>query len=144
MKLKKTAQQLVDEALAMVRTCTLEEALALQQREDVQLIDLRDIRELERDGTIPGAYNAPRGMLEFWADPQSPYHKPVFAQGKQLLLFCAAGWRSALATRALLEMGFDNVAHIDGGFKAWKDGGGPVVPLQKRAAAPAAAPAAAS
>jgi rhodanese-related sulfurtransferase len=127
--MKKTAQQMVEEAMALVRTCTLAEALALHGREDVQFIDLRDIRELERDGTIPGAYNTPRGMLEFWADPESPYHKPVFAQGKQLLLFCAAGWRSALATRTLQEMGFDNVAHMDGGFKAWKEGGGPVAPL---------------
>lgn len=127
--MSKTAQQMVEEAMALVRTCTLDEALALHGREDVQFIDLRDIRELERDGTIPGAYNAPRGMLEFWADPESPYHKPVFAQGKQLVLFCAAGWRSALATKTLLEMGFDNVAHMDGGFKAWKEGGGPVAPL---------------
>jgi rhodanese-related sulfurtransferase len=130
--MKKTAQQMVEEAMALVRTCTLAEALALHGREDVQFIDLRDIRELERDGTIPGAYNTPRGMLEFWADPESPYHKPVFAQGKQLLLFCAAGWRSALATRTLQEMGFDNVAHMDGGFKAWKEGGGPVAPLPPR------------
>lgn len=127
--MSKTAQQMVEEAMALVRTCTLNEALTLHGREDVQFIDLRDIRELERDGTIPGAYNAPRGMLEFWADPESPYHKPVFAQGKQLVLFCAAGWRSALATKTLLEMGFDNVAHVDGGFKAWKEGGGPVAPL---------------
>ncbi|MDZ5458838.1 rhodanese-like domain-containing protein [Azohydromonas lata] len=127
--MKKTAQQMVEEAMALVRTCTLDEALALHGREDVQFIDLRDIRELEREGTIPGAYNTPRGMLEFWADPESPYHKPVFAQGKQLVLFCAAGWRSALATKTLLEMGFDNVAHVDGGFKAWKEGGGPVAPL---------------
>lgn len=127
--MKKTAQQMVAEAMALVRTCTLAEALALHGREDVQFIDLRDIRELERDGTIPGAYNTPRGMLEFWADPESPYHKPVFAQGKQLVLFCAAGWRSALATKTLMEMGFDKVAHVDGGFKAWKDGGGPVAPL---------------
>lgn len=132
MKLKKTAQQMVEEALAQVHTCTLAEALALHEREDVQFIDLRDIRELQRDGTIPGAYNTPRGMLEFWADPQSPYHKPVFAQGKRLVLFCAAGWRSALATRTLQEMGFEDVAHIDGGFKAWKEGGGPVEPLQPR------------
>lgn len=127
--MKKTAQQMVAEAMALVRTCSLDEALALHAREDVQFIDLRDIRELERDGTIPGAYNTPRGMLEFWADPESPYHKPVFAQGKQLVLFCAAGWRSALATKTLMEMGFDNVAHVDGGFKAWKEGGGPVAPL---------------
>ncbi|WP_066333589.1 rhodanese-like domain-containing protein [Azohydromonas lata] len=127
--MSKTAQQMVEEAMALVRTCTLDEALALHGREDVQFIDLRDIRELEREGTIPGAYNTPRGMLEFWADPESPYHKPVFAQGKQLVLFCAAGWRSALATKTLLEMGFDNVAHVDGGFKAWKEGGGPVAPL---------------
>lgn len=130
--MKKTAQQLVEEALASIETCALQDALALHGHEDVQFIDLRDIRELEREGTIPGAFNAPRGMLEFWADPQSPYHKPVFASGKRLLLFCAMGWRSALATRTLQEMGFDNVAHIDGGFKAWKEGGGPVAALQAR------------
>jgi rhodanese-related sulfurtransferase len=130
--MKKTAQQLVEEALASIETCTLPDALALHGRDDVQIIDLRDIRELQRDGTIPGAYNTPRGMLEFWADPESAYHKPVFSQGKRLVLFCAAGWRSALATRTLLEMGFEDVAHIDGGFKAWKEGGGPVAPLQAR------------
>ena len=132
MTLKKTARQLVEEAMALVHTCTLAEARALHAREDVQFIDLRDIRELQRDGTIPGAYNTPRGMLEYWADSESPYHKPVFAQGKRLVLFCAAGWRSALATRTLQEMGFEDVAHIDGGFKAWKEGGGPVAPLQAR------------
>ncbi|WP_157263409.1 rhodanese-like domain-containing protein [Azohydromonas aeria] len=141
--MKKTAQQLVEEALASIETCTLAEALALHGREDVQFIDLRDIRELEREGTVPGAFNAPRGMLEFWADPQSPYHKPVFASGKRLLLFCAMGWRSALATRTLQEMGFDNVAHIDGGFKAWKEGGGPVAALAPRKAPGGEPPAAA-
>lgn len=130
--MRKTAQQMVQEALALVQTCPLSEALALHGSEQVQFIDLRDIRELEREGTIPGAFNAPRGMLEFWADPESPYHKPVFASGKRLLLFCAMGWRSALATRTLQEMGLDNVAHLDGGFKAWKEGGGPVAALQAR------------
>ena len=130
--MKKTASQMVEEALALVKTCTLEEALALHGREDVQFIDLRDIRELERDGTIPGAFHAPRGMLEFWVDPESPYHKPLFAQPKQFVLFCGGGWRSALAARTLLEMGLEQVAHIDGGFKRWKEGGGPVGTLPPR------------
>ncbi|NML15319.1 rhodanese-like domain-containing protein [Azohydromonas caseinilytica] len=130
--MKKTAKQMVEEALALVKTCSLQEALELHGREEVQFIDLRDIRELERDGTIPGAFHAPRGMLEFWVDPESPYHKPLFAQPKQFVLFCAGGWRSALAARTLLEMGLDQVAHIDGGFKRWKEGGGPVGTLPPR------------
>jgi rhodanese-related sulfurtransferase len=124
--LKKTAQQLVDEAMASVRTLSVEEARALHGRDDVQFVDVRDVRELEREGVVPGAVHAPRGMLEFWVDPESPYHKPVFASGKQLVLFCAAGWRSALATKTLQEMGLPDVAHIEGGFTAWKKSGAPV------------------
>ncbi len=124
--MKKTVKSMVDEAMAAVRTYSVEEALALHGRDDVQFVDVRDVRELERDGVMPGAFHAPRGMLEFWVDPESPYHKPVFASGKQLVLFCAAGWRSALATKTLQDMGVDNVAHIDGGFTAWKNAGAPV------------------
>jgi rhodanese-related sulfurtransferase len=130
--LKKTAKQLVDEAMASVCTLSVEEARALHGRDDVQFVDVRDVRELERDGVIPGALHAPRGMLEFWVDPESPYHKPVFASGKRFVLFCAAGWRSALATKTLQDMGLPDVAHIDGGFTAWKQSGAPVAEKPKK------------
>ena len=123
----KTVKSLVDEAMAVVTTHSVQQALVLHARDDVQFVDVRDVRELEHEGVIPGAVHAPRGMLEFWVDPQSPYHKPVFAQAdKQYVLFCAAGWRSALATQSLLAMGMEGVAHIEGGFAAWKLAGGPV------------------
>jgi rhodanese-related sulfurtransferase len=123
---------LVAEANARIETIGVEDAIALLDNDDVQLIDIRDIRELNREGVIPGAYHAPRGMLEFWVDPQSPYHKALFASGKKFVFFCAAGWRSALATRAMQDMGLKPVAHIDGGFGAWRDAGGPIVPLEKK------------
>ena len=126
MALKKSAKALVDEAMALVATRSIDEARALHERGEVLFVDLRDVRELEREGVVPGAVHAPRGMLEFWVDPESPYHREVFAPGRPLLLFCAAGWRSALATRTLMEMGLENVAHIEGGFSAWKAAGGPV------------------
>jgi rhodanese-related sulfurtransferase len=129
----KTAQAMVDEAMQAIRTYSVDEARALHGRDDVQFVDVRDVRELERDGVIPGAYHAPRGMLEFWADPESPYHKPVFASGKRLVLFCAAGGRSALATKTLQDMGVPEVGHIDGGFTAWKQAGAPVTPKAGKA-----------
>src|SRR5574337_52098 len=116
--MKKTVKSMVDEATAAITTFSIEEARDLHGREDVQFIDIRDVRELEREGVIPGAFHAPRGMLEFWVDPESPYHKPLFAQDKRFVLFCAAGWRSALATKTLQDMGLPKVAHIDGGFTA--------------------------
>ena len=124
--MKKTAKNLVDEAMVQVTTYTVEQARALHGHPGVQFVDLRDVRELEREGVIPGAVHAPRGMLEFWACADSPYHKPVFAQDKRFVLFCAAGWRSALATKTLQDMGLPKVAHIDGGFGAWKAAGAPV------------------
>jgi rhodanese-related sulfurtransferase len=124
--MRKTAKSMVDDAMQVITTYSVEEARELHGRDDVQFIDIRDVRELEREGVIPGAFHAPRGLLEFWADPESPYHKPVFAGGKHLVLFCAAGWRSALATQTLQEMGMDKVAHIDGGYSAWKEAGAPV------------------
>ncbi len=93
---------------------------------DVLFVDIRDIRELERVGTIPGAFHAPRGMLEFWVDPESPYYKDTFDQNRKIILFCASAWRSALACKQLQDMGYGPVAHLEGGFKAWKDNGGPV------------------
>ena len=125
--MKKTAKNLVDEAMVQVTTYTVEQARALHGHPGVQFVDLRDVRELEREGVIPGAVHAPRGMLEFWACAESPYHKPVFAQDKRFVLFCAAGWRSALATRTVQDMGLPRVGHIDGGFGAWKASGAPVV-----------------
>jgi rhodanese-related sulfurtransferase len=100
--------------------------MELHGRDDVQFVDIRDVRELEREGIIPGAFHAPRGMLEFWVDPTSPYHKPLFAENRHFVLFCAAGWRSALATRTLQDMGLEKVSHIGGGFTAWKQKGAPV------------------
>ena len=125
-RVKKSARSLVEEAMAQVTTYTVEQARALHGHPGVQFVDLRDVRELEREGVIPGAVHAPRGMLEFWVDPESPYHRDVFAQDKEYVLFCAAGWRSALATKTLMDMGLERVAHVGGGFTAWKDAGGPV------------------
>ena len=124
--MRKTVKSMIDEATAAITTYSIEEARELHGREDVQFIDIRDVRELERDGVIPGAFHAPRGMLEFWVDPESPYHKPVFSQDKRFVLFCAAGWRSALATKTVQDMGLPRVGHIDGGFGAWKTSGAPV------------------
>jgi len=92
----------------------------------VQLVDLRDVRELEREGVIPGAFHAPRGMIEFWIDPESPYFKPVFGEDREFIFFCAGGWRSALTTDTVQRMGLAPVAHMAGGFSAWKAAGAPV------------------
>ena len=104
---------------------------------DVVFVDLRDPRELEREGTIPSALHAPRGMLEFWVDPASPYHKPVFsAPGKRYVVFCAGGWRSALAAKTMQDMGLTAVGHVDGGFTAWKAAGAPVGSFVAKSHAP--------
>ena len=126
MKLKKGVKQLVEEANAQIETVTVDQALARHGDPDVVFVDLRDVRELQREGVIPGALHVPRGMLEFWVDPESPYHKDVFASGKRFLLFCSLGWRSALATKAVQDMGLEGVSHIGGGFTAWKEAGGSV------------------
>jgi rhodanese-related sulfurtransferase len=126
LKLKKGIKELLAEANAEIQTLTPAEALALKDDPNLTLVDLRDIRELERDGRVPGAFHAPRGMLEFWVDPESPYHKEIFASGKRFVFFCAGGLRSALAAQTVQRMGLAPVAHIEGGFKAWKEAGGPV------------------
>jgi rhodanese-related sulfurtransferase len=126
MALKKGYKTLVAEAMAQVKTYSIDEARAKLDDPSVQFVDVRDIRELEREGVIPGAFHAPRGMLEFWVDPESPYYKPVFGENKEFILFCGAGWRSALSTKTLQDMGMEKVAHIDGGFTAWKAAGAPV------------------
>jgi probable AcnD-accessory protein PrpF len=137
MAVKKGIRQLVDEANARITTIPVEEARALLGDPDVQFVDIRDVRELEREGLVPGAFHAPRGMLEFWADPDSPYFKPVFGQDRRFVLYCQSGWRSALATAALQDMGLARVAHVAGGFHAWKAAGGEVA--RKETRAPAAA-----
>jgi rhodanese-related sulfurtransferase len=124
---------LLDEANAKIRTLPIDEAVALHGREDVVFVDLRDPRELDREGRIPGAVHCPRGMLEFWVDPESPYHKPVFAQDKTFVFFCAAGWRSALSAATAQDMGLRPVAHVEGGFTAWRNAGGPVEHGEKKA-----------
>ena len=126
MPITKGYQQLISEARARVRTLSLDEAKARHGKADVVFVDIRDVRELEREGMIPGAFHAPRGMLEFWVDPQSPYFKEIFGSGKEFVLYCASAWRSSLATAALQDMGLTPVCHIEGGFKAWKDAGLPV------------------
>jgi rhodanese-related sulfurtransferase len=122
---------LLAEAEARVETIPAAEAITLVGRDDVVLVDLRDPRELSREGKVPGAFHCPRGMLEFWIDPESPYHKPVFQEDKRFVFFCAGGWRSALAASQAAEMGLKPVAHIGGGFGAWKAAGGPIEPGEK-------------
>ncbi|WP_127113607.1 rhodanese-like domain-containing protein [Shimia sediminis] len=117
---------LVTEAKEQIETLSQEEAQARAEADETLMVDIRDIRELKRDGRIPGAMHAPRGMLEFWVDPESPYHKPEFATDKKLVLFCASAWRSALAVKALQDMGVENIAEMEGGFSAWKGRGAPV------------------
>ncbi len=125
MKIKKSLKQLLDEANAEIETLTVDAAIALHGRDDVLFVDLRDPRELDREGRMPGAFSCTRGMLEFWIDPDSPYHKPVFAEPKRFVFFCAGGWRSALAAKTAQDMGMENVAHVEGGFGAWKKANGP-------------------
>ncbi len=129
--MKRGVKELLDQANAEIVAVTPAEA-AEEQGDDVVLVDLRDIRELHRDGRIPGAYHAPRGMLEFWIDPESKYHKEVFSSGKTFIFFCAAGWRSALATKTAQDMGLAPVKHIEGGFGAWKEAGLPVEMPEKK------------
>jgi uncharacterized damage-inducible protein DinB/rhodanese-related sulfurtransferase len=125
----KTARELVEEAMAIVRTVDVAQARAQHEAGEALFVDLRDVRELEREGIIAGALHAPRGLLEFWVDPTSAYFNKAFEgvqAGRPMVLFCAVGWRSALAAKTLMEMGFADVAHIGGGFTAWKTAGAPV------------------
>ena len=126
LKLKKTVKQMLAEANAEVETIPAADAIKLKDDPNILLVDIRDIRELDRDGRIAGALHAPRGMLEFWVDPETPYHREVFASGKKFLFFCAGGGRSALAAQTLQQMGLEPVAHMGGGFGAWKAAGGPI------------------
>lgn len=123
---------LVADANARIETIPAEDAVALHGSPDVVLVDIRDPRELERDGRVPGAFHCTRGMLEFWIDPESPYHKAVFAQDKRFVFFCAGGMRSALAAATASDMGLRPIAHIEGGFGAWKRAGGPTEPWRPK------------
>ncbi|MDB5884470.1 MAG: Rhodanese domain protein [Polaromonas sp.] len=134
MPITKGFQALVDEAMAEVKTYSVSEVKARLADPAVQIVDIRDPRELSA-GTVAGAFHAPRGMLEFWVDPASPYFKPLFAdEGKEFILFCGAGWRSALASKTLQDMGMRNVAHIDGGYAEWVKQGGPTETREERKA----------
>jgi rhodanese-related sulfurtransferase len=138
MAITKGFRVLVDEAMAQVKTYTVAEVLAksadANAKNKVQIVDIRDVREL-KDGTVTGSYHAPRCMLEFWVDPESPYHKKIWADdSKEFILFCGAGWRSALAAKTLQDMGMTNVAHMDGGYEAWVNAGGSTESLEERKA----------
>ena len=122
----KSVMTMVAEAKSEIEELTPQEAIKLHGNPDVVLVDIRDPRELERDGKVPGALHATRGMLEFWIDPASPYFKPAFGEDKKFVFFCAGALRSALAAKAVQDMGLKPVAHILGGFKGWKEAGGPV------------------
>ncbi len=117
---------LLAEAEAQITTFDVEAVKGLLGRDDVVLVDIRDPRELEREGRIPGAFHCTRGMLEFWIDPESPYAKPIFQEDRTFVFFCAGGWRSALAAKTAHDMGLKPVAHMAGGFGAWKKAGGAV------------------
>lgn len=127
MPITKSSRDLVDEAMEEIRTYTVADVVARLNDPHTQLVDIRDVRELTREGTVPGAFHAPRGMLEFWVDPASPYYKSALGdESKEYILFCGAGWRSALATKALQDMGMTNVAHIDGGYTEWVKQAAPI------------------
>jgi len=126
-KLKIGYEELIAHAMAQIETVPLEKAQDLLVDPDTVFIDIRDARELEREGMIPNAMHAPRGMLEFWVDPDSPYYKPIFGEDKRLVLYCASAWRSALATETLQRMGVPKVVHLEGGFSAWKKAQLPIV-----------------
>ena len=126
MKLKIGYQALIEGAMAQIKTISLEQASEFMSDANTVFVDIRDVRELEREGMIPNALHAPRGMLEFWVDPDSPYYKPIFGEGKRLVLYCASAWRSALATETLQRMGVPNVCHLEGGFSSWKKAGLPI------------------
>lgn len=127
-------KQLMAEANAEIETMSVAEVQEAMQDADVVLVDIRDPREIERDGRIPGAFSCTRGMLEFWIDPESPYGKPIFQENKKFIFHCAGGLRSALAAKTAHDMGLTPVAHMAGGFAAWRDAGAPVEKLEPRKA----------
>jgi rhodanese-related sulfurtransferase len=133
MPIKKGYKQLLEEANAEIETLSVADAIAQHGAPDTVFVDLRDPREMDREGKMPDAFACTRGMLEFWIDPESPYGKPIFQEDKKFIFFCAGGWRSALAAKTARDMGLENVAHIEGGFGAWKQAGGPIEPPKPKA-----------
>lgn len=130
--LKTTAADMVAKARARIEEIETPDALAMMDNPDVLFVDLRDPRERKRAGFIPGSFHCPRGMLEFWVDPASPYHKDIFAEDKKFIFHCASGWRSALAVAVLQDMGFE-ASHLKEGFSTWQEHGGPVAfPEEKK------------
>jgi rhodanese-related sulfurtransferase len=119
-------RQLCAQAENMIQTVSVEEAIDMHGRDDVTIVDIRDVRELQREGRIPGSAHCPRGMLEFWIDPGSPYHKEMFSEDRTFVFLCAGGLRSALATEVAQRMGLKPVVNMAGGFGAWRKAGGPV------------------
>lgn len=124
-ELKISAAELVDAARERVEEVETQDAIAMVGRESVVFVDLRDVRERQRSGFIPGSFHCPRGMAEFWVDPKSPYFKEVFGEDKKFVFHCASGWRSALTVATLKDMGFE-AAHLKEGFSTWEEAGGPV------------------
>jgi rhodanese-related sulfurtransferase len=132
LNIRKHVQDMVDEANSQIETVSVAEAMKLVGKPGTTFIDIRDPRELWRDGTIPGAINVTRGMLEMWIDPKSPYAKDYFQSGNKFVFFCAGAWRSALATKTAQDMGLTPVAHLEGGLSAWKKAGGPVEKVEPK------------
>jgi rhodanese-related sulfurtransferase len=128
----KRSIDLVRAAEKEITTLSLDEVRAAMSDDNTVIVDIRDVRELWREGKIPGALHSPRGMNEFWIDPESPYHKPVFASGKRYVLYCAGAWRSALEAKMFQDMGIENVAHMAGGFSAWKEAGMPIERVEQK------------
>ena len=128
----KSTREMVNAANAELEVLTAEQAIALHGDENVTFVDIRDVRELWRDGAVPGAWHVPRGMLEFWIDPESPYAKEEFQSGKKFVFFCAGGMRSALAAKVAKDMGLSPIAHIETGFRGWKEAGGPTEEKQPK------------
>lgn len=131
---RRSIAEMIEEANAQVRTLAAAEALSWHGRDDIVFIDVRDVRELAQTGRIAGARHVPRGMLEFWIDPDSPYHKPFFAEDRTFVFYCASAWRSALAAKVAQEMGLLKVAHLAGGLAAWTELAGPMDAARKEGA----------
>jgi rhodanese-related sulfurtransferase len=128
----KRSIDLVRDAENEIITLSLDEVRVAMEDANTVIVDVRDVRELWREGKIPGALHSPRGMNEFWIDPESPYHKPMFASGKRYVLYCAGAWRSALEAKMFQDMGIENVAHMAGGFTAWKEAGMPIEKVEQK------------
>jgi rhodanese-related sulfurtransferase len=125
-------KEMVAAAEKNIEAISIDEAEKLLEDDDVVFVDIRDVRELWREGKLPGATHAPRGMLEFWVDPESPYHREMFAEDKRLVFYYASAWRSALATDTLQQMGMENICHLSGGFSAWKEAEKPIEAVEKK------------